>query len=198
VRDGKSGRVAFERVRAFLFASRVPVAVSGVGTITADVSYGGAFYALADAAQFGLDVRTSRVRDLVDAATALTEAVRASVSLSHPEHDDLAFLYGSILTDGRERQDSPFGNVDWYRNYSAVSGACQMLRRDVFDQIGGFNEQLEPELSSVDLCLRVLAQGYRNFYTPYARLGYYLRRRWPGCRRFAITRRSSPCPPVDP
>jgi GT2 family glycosyltransferase len=69
-----------------------------------------------------------------------------------------------------------FGNVDWYRNYSAVSGACQMLRRDVFDQIGGFNEQLEPELSSVDLCLRVLAQGYRNFYTPYARLGYYLRR----------------------
>ena len=51
-----------------------------------------------------------------------------------------------------------------------------MLRRDVFDQIGGFNEQLEPELSSVDLCLRVLAQGYRNFYTPYARLGYYLRR----------------------
>jgi hypothetical protein len=53
---------------------------------------------------------------------------------------------------------------------------CQMLRRDVFDQIGEFNEQLEPELSSVDLCLRVLAQGYRNFYTPYARLGCHPRR----------------------
>jgi GT2 family glycosyltransferase len=83
---------------------------------------------------------------------------------------------GRVFQGARERQDSPFGNVDWYRNYSAVSGMCQMLRRDVFDQIGEFNEQLEPELSSVDLCLRVLAQGYRNFYTPYARLGCHPRR----------------------
>jgi trans-L-3-hydroxyproline dehydratase len=105
VRDGTSGRVAFESVPAFLLAAGVPVAVPGVGIVKADVSYGGAFYALADTAQFGLDVRTSRVRDLVDAATALTEAVRVSVPLSHPEHDDLAFLYGSILTDGRERPD---------------------------------------------------------------------------------------------
>jgi trans-L-3-hydroxyproline dehydratase len=112
VHDGKSGRVAFESVPAFLVAADVPVAVPDVGTITADVSYGGAFYALADAGQFGLDVRTSRVRDLVDAATALTEAVRAAVPLHHPEHDDLAFLYGSILTDGRERPDEgPSRNI---------------------------------------------------------------------------------------
>jgi len=112
VRDGKSGRVAFESVPAFLFATGVAVAVPGVGAITADVSYGGAFYALADAAQFGLDVRRSRVRDLVDAATALTEVVRASVTLNHPEHDDLAFLYGSILTDGRERpEEGPSRNI---------------------------------------------------------------------------------------
>lgn len=109
---GQSGRVAFESVPAFLAASGVRVDVPGVGTVIADVSYGGAFYALADAAQFGLDMRTSRVRDLVDAATALTEAVRASVPLEHPEHDDLAFLYGSILTDGRERpEDGPSRNI---------------------------------------------------------------------------------------
>ena len=92
-------------MRWFLLASGVPVAAPGVRTITADVSYGGAFYTLADAAQFGLNVYTSRVRDLVDAATALTEAARASVSLSHPEHDDLDFLYGSTLTDERERPE---------------------------------------------------------------------------------------------
>ena len=112
VRGGKSGRVSFESVPAFLFADGVRVQVPGAGTVTADVSYGGAFYVLADAAQFGLDMRASRVRDLVDAATALTEAVRASVPLSHPEHDDLAFLYGSILTDGRERpEDGPSRNI---------------------------------------------------------------------------------------
>lgn len=110
--DGTSGRVAFESVPAFLAADGVRVEVPGAGIVTADVSYGGAFYALADAAQFGLDVRTSRVRDLVDAATALTEAVRAAVPLSHPEHADLAFLYGSILTDGRERpEEGPSRNI---------------------------------------------------------------------------------------
>lgn len=110
--DGTSGRVAFESVPAFLFAADVRVDVPGVGPVTADISYGGAFYALADTALFGLDVRTSRVRDLVDAATALTEAVRAAVPLSHPEHDDLAFLYGSILTDGRERpEEGPSRNI---------------------------------------------------------------------------------------
>lgn len=110
--DGRSGHVAFESVPAFLFADSVKVDLPGVGTVTADVSYGGAFYALADAAQFGLDVRTSRVRDLVDAATALTAAVRAAVPLEHPERDDLAFLYGSILTDGRERpEEGPSRNI---------------------------------------------------------------------------------------
>ena len=112
VHDGKSGRVTFESVPAFLFASGMQVVVPGVGIVTADVSYGGAFYALADAAQFGLDIRTSRVRDLVDAATLLSDVVRAAVPLSHPEHDELAFLYGSILTDGRERpEEGPSRNI---------------------------------------------------------------------------------------
>src|SRR5215469_5664682 len=42
VQGGKSGRVAFESVPAFLFASGVQVAVPGIGMVTADVSYGGA------------------------------------------------------------------------------------------------------------------------------------------------------------
>jgi trans-L-3-hydroxyproline dehydratase len=113
VQNGQSGAVKFESVPAFLFASEVPVAVPGLGTITVDVSYGGTFYALAEAAQCGLDLRTSPVRDLVDAATRLSEAVRAAVPLYHPEQEaDLAFLYGSILTDGRERpEDGPSRNL---------------------------------------------------------------------------------------
>ncbi len=112
VKDGKSGRVSFDSVPAFHFADGVTVSVPGVGPVTADVAYGGAFYALADAAQFGLDVRSSQVRELVDAATQLTEAVRAALPLSHPEHDDLAFLYGSILTDGRDRPEGgPSRNI---------------------------------------------------------------------------------------
>lgn len=100
VRDGKAGAVSFESVPSFLFAADRIVSLPGFGDIRFDVAYGGAFYALADAAQFGLAFGNSPARAFVDAATALTAAVRGSVPLSHPDSADLAFLYGSILTDG--------------------------------------------------------------------------------------------------
>ena len=52
------------------------------------------------------------------------------------------------------------------RNYSAVSGACLMVRREVFQQIGGFDEQLSGELAAVDLCLKMRRAGYLIVYTP--------------------------------
>ncbi len=112
VRGGRSGAVSFESVPAFLLAEQLRVEVPGHGSVVTDVSYGGAFYALADAAQFGLDVRGSRVRDLVYAATALTAAVNRKLTIEHPVEKDLGFLYGSILTDGRERAgEGPSANV---------------------------------------------------------------------------------------
>jgi len=101
VRDGKAGAVSFESVPAFLFARDRQIDLAGYGKITFDVAYGGAFYALADCQQFGLEFGRNRVRDFVDAATALTEQLKAGFPLSHPDHADLAFLYGTILTDGR-------------------------------------------------------------------------------------------------
>lgn len=57
----------------------VKVTVPGCGEITVDISYGGALYAFVNAEIFGLDVNKSRTRDLVDAATAVTNAVKAQV-----------------------------------------------------------------------------------------------------------------------
>lgn len=53
------------------------VTVEGFGEVMVDISYGGAFYAFVDARRFGLDVTESRTRDLVDAATAVTKAVKS-------------------------------------------------------------------------------------------------------------------------
>jgi len=102
VTDGKAGSVSFESVPSFLFASDQTVTFEKYGTITYDIAYGGAFYALADCHQFGLEFGRDPVSAFVEAATALTEAARQAVPLSHPDHDDLAFLYGSILTDGAD------------------------------------------------------------------------------------------------
>jgi proline racemase len=100
VTDGRAGAVSFESVPAFLFARDRSVKLQGFSEIVFDIAYGGAFYALADCRQFGLEFGRDRVRDFVDAATVLTEKLKAEFPLSHPDHDDLAFLYGTILTDG--------------------------------------------------------------------------------------------------
>lgn len=110
--EGRSGRVRFHSVPAFALCTDVPVDVPGYGTVVVDIAYGGAFYAFVSAERFGLDVCTSKTRDLVDAAAAVTDAVKAQVKISHPDSEDLAFLYGTILTDGKdEYSEEPTANI---------------------------------------------------------------------------------------
>jgi trans-L-3-hydroxyproline dehydratase len=98
--DGRPGAVGFTSVPAFAFALDRAIEVEGLGRVTVDIGYGGAFYAFLPAAAFGLDVRTSPTRALVDAAHRVTEAAQQQIKLEHPDSPDLAFLYGTILTDG--------------------------------------------------------------------------------------------------
>lgn len=107
----QDGHVSFISVPAFAFALDVQVNVPGHGAVTLDIGYGGAFYAFLPASRFGLDVRASRTRDLIAAASAVTEAVKAQVRLDHPDDPDLAFLYGTILTDGGDGKEAPSANV---------------------------------------------------------------------------------------
>ncbi len=112
VSQGRVERVAFRSVPAFVEHTRVPVAVPGFGNITLDVAYGGAFYAFASAADYGLQLPGSPIADLVRAAWATTEAVAATLPLSHPDDPDLNFLYGTILTDGNDAwSETPTTNV---------------------------------------------------------------------------------------
>ena len=63
---------------------------------------------------------------------------------------------------------------DIVRNCSAVTGACLLIRREVFWEVGGFNEvDLPNTLQDIDLCLKLIQYGYRNVYTPYAQLYHY-------------------------
>jgi O-antigen biosynthesis protein len=59
------------------------------------------------------------------------------------------------------------------RNYLAVTGACLMMRRSVFIEVGGLDENFPLNYNDVDLCLKVHQAGYRNIFTPYARLIHY-------------------------
>jgi len=55
------------------------------------------------------------------------------------------------------------------QNYSAVTAACLLIRKDRFLEVGGFNEKdLPVAFNDVDLCCKLVSAGYRNLWTPYA------------------------------
>ena len=72
-----------------------------------------------------------------------------------------------------DRSGGIFGTTDWYRNYSAVTGACMLIRRDVFEEVGGFDESYQLVFSDVEICVRAIQAGYRVVYNPFAALVHY-------------------------
>jgi len=82
-------------------------------------------------------------------------------------------LCSHVFWDLPEGYCGVFGCIDWYRNYMAVTGACMMMRREVFEAVGGFNEEYQLVFSDIEICLQIVAKGYRVVYTPYARLVHY-------------------------
>ncbi|MEH1913875.1 glycosyltransferase [Nostoc sp.] len=71
--------------------------------------------------------------------------------------------------------DSPgyFDQILTVNNYSAVTAACLMCRREMFESVGGFEEELTVAFNDVDLCLKIVEKGYRNIYLPHVRLYHY-------------------------
>jgi glycosyltransferase involved in cell wall biosynthesis len=70
----------------------------------------------------------------------------------------------------------PKGNIGYFgravlqQQITAVTGACLMVRRKVFDEVGGLEEQIAVAFNDIDFCLRLRAAGYRNIWTPFAEL----------------------------
>lgn len=59
------------------------------------------------------------------------------------------------------------------QNLSACTAACLMMRRDVFDEVGGLDENFEVAFNDVDLCMKIRKKGYLVVFTPYAELYHY-------------------------
>ncbi|HYG83467.1 MAG TPA: glycosyltransferase family 2 protein [Verrucomicrobiae bacterium] len=55
-------------------------------------------------------------------------------------------------------------------NMTAVTAACMMIKKSLYDEIGGFDEEFRVTYNDVDLCLRLREKGYYNLYTPYVQL----------------------------
>ena len=66
-----------------------------------------------------------------------------------------------------------FDRLETTHEVSAVTGACMLVRRTVFEEVGGFEEELPGAFNDVDLCLKIRQRGYRILYTPEAVLFHH-------------------------
>ncbi len=67
----------------------------------------------------------------------------------------------------------PFGLAAAERNVAAMTGACMLMRRAVFEEVGGFDEEHVVVNNDVDMCLRMWRAGLRVVYTPHATLTHH-------------------------
>ncbi|MCP5152705.1 MAG: proline racemase family protein [Ectothiorhodospiraceae bacterium] len=88
-RDGKVTAVRFTNVPAFATHLGVAVEVPGLGTVSVDVAYGGAFFALVDAATLGFALEPSEARELVEVGQRIKAAAAEQIPVVHPENPDI-------------------------------------------------------------------------------------------------------------
>lgn len=63
--------------------------------------------------------------------------------------------------------------IGFVQNANAVTAACMLVKKSIFDEVGGFDESLAVAYNDVDFCLKLRDRGYMIVYTPYAMLSHY-------------------------
>ena len=66
-----------------------------------------------------------------------------------------------------------FGRIVMAQDYSAVTAACIMVKKSVFEETGGFDEGFAVAFNDIDLCLKIREKGWLIVYNPYAELSHY-------------------------
>jgi len=81
---------------------------------------------------------------------------------------------GHIFKSQPRGSEGRFNRARLAQNYSVLTGACLVVRREVYERAGGFDEaELAVAFNDIDFCLKVRAAGYRNLWTPFAELYHH-------------------------
>ena len=87
--------------------------------------------------------------------------------------------FGFLTLAGHMHKNFPaghpgyMGRLVYAQDVYAVTAACLMVRKDVYEQVGGLDESFAVAFNDVDFCVRVREAGYTNIFTPFAQLYHY-------------------------
>jgi proline racemase len=111
-RDGRCERVTLDLMPSFVEHLGHPLEVEGLGTVRADVAYGGDYFCLVDAAACGFAVMPGEARDMVALARRIKRAARQQIKVAHPEIPDLREInFVMFCAGGADGRAPRNGNV---------------------------------------------------------------------------------------
>nr|MBQ8253429.1 glycosyltransferase [Lachnospiraceae bacterium] len=95
------------------------------------------------------------------------------------QHAGIVVGLGAHRTAGHTHYRIPEANVGYMgklcyaQNVSAVTGACMMVKKSLYEELGGLDEEFAVALNDVDFCLKVREKGLLNIFTPFAELYHF-------------------------
>ncbi len=95
------------------------------------------------------------------------------------QHAGVVIGLGAHRTAGHSHYKVPqqnlgyMGRLCYAQNMSAVTGACLLVKKSLYEQVGGLEEAFEISLNDVDFCLKLRDAGYLNVWTPFAQLYHH-------------------------
>ncbi len=95
------------------------------------------------------------------------------------QHAGVVIGLGAHRTAGHTHYKQPkenlgyMGRLCYTQNVTAVTGACLLVKRSCYDEVGGLDTKFQISLNDVDFCLKLRKKGYLNVFTPFAELYHY-------------------------
>ncbi len=128
----------FDNVPSFAEGPPRQVEVAGLGTVTYQLAYGGAYYAYVDANSIGLSLAADNHQTIIALGRRIKQQVAAQHPIKHPTDAELSFLYGVIFTGPAHGNNADMRNVcvfadgelDRSPTGSGVSGLAAILHRN--------------------------------------------------------------------
>jgi trans-L-3-hydroxyproline dehydratase len=111
VSEGRVQSVYFHNVPSFVLIMNETVDVQGLGKVSYDIAFGGAFYAFVQAEEVGVRCSPEDFRALIEKGMAIKRSIMASRPIPHPFEADLSFLYGTIFIGPPQAEGAHSRNV---------------------------------------------------------------------------------------
>ena len=116
VRNGEIKSVGFDNVPSFVQQLDSIIDVPELGNIRYDLAFGGAYYAVVEAEQVGLDCTQDYHSELIKKGVLIKEAIGKTIRLDHPTEPEMNFLYGTIFTGLPKNLNNHSRNVCVFAN----------------------------------------------------------------------------------